>query len=192
MDWIKVKVKHADYDFSGASGDVFKAWIRTMTFVAATERKPTEQQLITHIGKDNYNALIAYISDNDLATLDVIIAKVMEDVSHISARKEHDRKYMSEYRCKTLHKPLPSADVKGKIREEKIREDKIVIINIPPTNDEVKTYCEERKNGIDPARFIDYYSARGWMIGKNKMKDWRAAVRTWEKNQPRGGDRVYA
>lgn len=53
---------------------------------------------------------------------------------------------------------------------------------IPPKVDEVKAYCEERKNGIDPQRFIDYYEARGWMIGKNKMKDWKAAVRTWERN----------
>ena len=50
----------------------------------------------------------------------------------------------------------------------------------PPTLDEVKQYCEERKNNIDPMAFIDFYSSKGWMIGKNRMKDWKAAVRTWE------------
>lgn len=54
----------------------------------------------------------------------------------------------------------------------------------PPTVDEVRAYCAERKNDVDPQRFIDYYQARGWMIGKTKMRDWRAAVRTWEKPKP--------
>lgn len=50
----------------------------------------------------------------------------------------------------------------------------------PPTYKEVFSYCKERKNTIDAERFIDFYSAKGWYIGKNKMKDWKAAVRTWE------------
>lgn len=51
----------------------------------------------------------------------------------------------------------------------------------PPTVEEVKAYCTERKNNVDPERFVDFYSAKGWMIGKDKMKDWKASVRTWEK-----------
>ena len=51
---------------------------------------------------------------------------------------------------------------------------------IPPTVEEVREYCESRNNGIDPEHFVDFYSSKGWMIGKNKMKDWKAAVRTWE------------
>ena len=53
----------------------------------------------------------------------------------------------------------------------------------PPTLDEVKQYCEERKNNIDPMAFIDFYSSKGWMIGKNRMKDWKAAVRTGERKR---------
>ena len=52
----------------------------------------------------------------------------------------------------------------------------------PPSLDQVAEYCKERENGIDPQRFLDHYEARGWMLGKNKMKDWKAAVRTWETN----------
>lgn len=52
----------------------------------------------------------------------------------------------------------------------------------PPTVDEVKAYCIERQNNVDAARFIDYYTANGWKVGKNTMKDWKAAVRTWERN----------
>jgi hypothetical protein len=54
---------------------------------------------------------------------------------------------------------------------------------IPPTPSEVNSYCKERKNGIDGEYFCDHYQSRGWKIGKNPMKDWKAAVRTWEKNQ---------
>lgn len=50
-----------------------------------------------------------------------------------------------------------------------------------PTLDEVKAYCNERGNSVDPERFIDYYTANGWKVGKNPMKDWKAAVRTWER-----------
>lgn len=53
---------------------------------------------------------------------------------------------------------------------------------VPPSVEEVREYCEERNNLVDPEKFVDYYTARGWKIGKNSMKDWRAAVRTWERN----------
>lgn len=53
----------------------------------------------------------------------------------------------------------------------------------PPTLAEVTAYCRERQNAVDPQRFIDYYTANGWKVGKNSMKDWKAAVRTWEGKQ---------
>ena len=57
---------------------------------------------------------------------------------------------------------------------------------IPPTVEMVRKYCEERQNGIDPEQFVDFYTSKGWVIGKNcKMKDWESAVRTWEKDPRR-------
>src|SRR3990167_3883840 len=53
---------------------------------------------------------------------------------------------------------------------------------LPPSVEEVSAYCHERKSKIDPQRFVDYYTSNGWRVGKNAMKDWKAAVRTWEKN----------
>lgn len=53
---------------------------------------------------------------------------------------------------------------------------------IAPTREEVQAYCEERKNNVDPQHFIDYYTSNGWKVGKNPMKDWKSAVRTWERN----------
>lgn len=53
---------------------------------------------------------------------------------------------------------------------------------LPPTLDEVKAYCSERNNHVDAERFVDYYSANGWVQGKGKpIKDWKACVRTWER-----------
>ena len=53
---------------------------------------------------------------------------------------------------------------------------------VAPSVEEVKAYCDERNNNIDAQRFVDYYQARGWMTGKNHIKDWKACVRTWERN----------
>ena len=53
----------------------------------------------------------------------------------------------------------------------------------PPTVDEVAEYCRERGNDIDPVYFFDKYTGNGWMVGKNKMKCWKATIRTWEKNK---------
>jgi len=54
---------------------------------------------------------------------------------------------------------------------------------IKPTLEEIKAYCAERRNTVSPEKFLDYYEANGWRVGRNPMKDWRAAVRTWEKNE---------
>lgn len=90
---------------------------------------------------------------------------------------------------------------KERIGKDRLGEDRIVDedINvptkpskrfIPPSVDEVRAYCGGRQNGIDPQRFVDYYTSNGWMVGKNKMKDWKAAVRTWEQKENRGKPRV--
>lgn len=52
---------------------------------------------------------------------------------------------------------------------------------LAPTLSEIEKYINENKYNVDAATFIDFYASKGWMVGKNKMKDWRAAVRTWER-----------
>lgn len=51
----------------------------------------------------------------------------------------------------------------------------------PPNVEEVRAYCQERGNNIDPESFVAFYESKGWMIGKNKMKSWKSAITTWEK-----------
>ena len=58
-----------------------------------------------------------------------------------------------------------------------------------PTLEEVIAYCLERGKGVDAQKWYDYYSANGWKVGKNPMKDWKAAVRTWERSADNGKTR---
>lgn len=53
----------------------------------------------------------------------------------------------------------------------------------PPTAQDVRNYCNEKNISIDAERFVDYYASKGWLVGKAKMKDWRAAVRNWARNE---------
>ena len=72
--------------------------------------------------------------------------------------------------------------------KEKKSNNKIININqkyifTPPTMEEVSLYCIERQNHVDPEKFFNYYTSNGWKVGKNQMKDWKAAVRTWERSE---------
>ena len=76
----------------------------------------------------------------------------------------------------------PMINEKGEmIKEEKKNLQKEKSAFKKPTVDEVKAYCQERGNNIDPNAFVDFYSAKGWRVGNQPMKDWKACVRTWER-----------
>lgn len=97
--------------------------------------------------------------------------------------KEVQKKY------KGSTKEVQKADINRYKTETKIKKDisddiskKTHTIFRPPTVQEVKAYCEQRGNSIDAEYFVDFYTSKNWMVGKNKMKDWRACVRTWERN----------
>lgn len=60
----------------------------------------------------------------------------------------------------------------------------------PPGADDVQAYCDERRNGINGQEFCDFYASKGWKVGNTPMKDWRAAVRTWERGRTGGGARA--
>ena len=76
-------------------------------------------------------------------------------------------------------KPIPNINTNNK---QIINTNNSVKRFTPPTVEEVAEYCRERNNHVDPVHFVDYYTSNDWKVGKNKMKDWKAAVRTWERN----------
>ena len=65
----------------------------------------------------------------------------------------------------------------------------------PPTTEEIQAYCNEKHYNVNPEHFIDYYESNGWKVGRNSMKDWKAAVRNWarrdKENQPKGYNSDY-
>ena len=60
---------------------------------------------------------------------------------------------------------------------------------VPPTVEEVREYCRSRQSTVLAQSFVDFYESKGWMVGKNRMKDWKAAVRTWEAKDKASGRR---
>ena len=57
----------------------------------------------------------------------------------------------------------------------------------PPSVDDVREYCREKGYNVDPERFVDYYTSNGWKVGRNPMKDWKAALRSWERKEKPNG-----
>ena len=75
----------------------------------------------------------------------------------------------------------PMINDKGEMIKEEKKNIKEKSVFKKPTVDEVKAYCQERNNNVDPNAFVDFYSAKGWRVGNQPMKDWKACIRTWER-----------
>lgn len=82
---------------------------------------------------------------------------------------------------------LPLSRMEGNRKEEKEREEdrgnELPRKFRPPTFEEVRAYCRERDRGVEPQKWFDHYTSNGWKVGRNPMKDWRAAVRKWEQSE---------
>ena len=138
-------------------------------------------------------------SENEgVSAFDKLMSEIGEENGSESLQKLRERTKENEQE-KEKFPPYPLYKEK-EIDKENKKENTILIspvvntetaraIFLPPTISEVKEYCEKRKNGINPEQFVNFYQSKGWMIGKNKMKDWKAAVRTWEiQNRKNNGN----
>jgi hypothetical protein len=76
---------------------------------------------------------------------------------------------------------------KGDVNNQKQDTPKLIKRFVKPSVDEVRSYCQERNNGIDAEQFWNFYESKDWVVGKSPMKDWRAAVRTWERGRNYSG-----
>lgn len=108
-----------------------------------------------------------------------------QSIDKIEARNEYQKNYMRMYRdkqkllCKTNSKTNSKVNVSG-TEEDKNRIDKN-IYNIHPTVDEVAAYVAEKGYHFDAEAFVAFYESKGWKIGKEPMKNWKACCATWEK-----------
>jgi hypothetical protein len=108
-------------------------------------------------------------------------------------RKEAAQKRYQQYQQRT--KPAREEPAKNEQAEQKAAtpeespaelqtaKPKKAAAFVKPTVEEIRAYCEERKNGLDAQAFFDFYESKGWKVGAAKMKDWRACVRTWEQRR---------
>lgn len=88
---------------------------------------------------------------------------------------------------------VPAQKEKEKEKEnnkESVREKEPLKRFTPPTPEEVAEYCRERGNKVDPERFVNFYASKGWKVGNQAMKDWKAAVRTWENEDRQKGQKT--
>lgn len=111
--------------------------------------------------------------------------------SEVTKRRNYSKSRADNRAKKTYVKDMSNICESYVLHMENVNEDVIedrnTIVNdngtnIPPDLDSVRTYCQSRKNSVDPEQFVNYYETRGWMAGKSKMRNWQSAVRTWEKN----------
>lgn len=132
------------------------------------------------------NEVLDDVEDNQKITDNITktLPKDNQDISYIK-RKEKEIKEYKESISKDIPKKVADANAPAPREKEDVKPKAQRFI--PPTVEEVNTYCAERNNGIDAQTFVDFYTAKGWMIGKNKVKDWRAAVRTWERSRGTNG-----
>ena len=75
------------------------------------------------------------------------------------------------------------AYTQDRLGKDRLGKDRLIESSTHPTLEEVKAYCAERGNKVDPERWYDYYKANGWKVGRAPMKDWKASVRNWERTE---------
>lgn len=137
--------------------------------------KPVEDLLVKEISAVKDRNLLWFVYSNliEFDNLNASVKNILSLMNDIDNDNDNDDS-LHESLCESLH--------------ESSKQSKRFT---PPTVDQVAEYCKERRNGIDAQRFVDHYTSNGWMVGRTKMKDWKAAVRTWEGKQYGNGRPTY-
>lgn len=151
------------------------------------------RRFLRDIEPETDNERIADFLASALPKLDKDIAEYEKKVSAGQAGGKHSaskRQAQSKHTASTSQaEAKQEASTSQRNKEQGTRnieqknKEPVVVAFRPPTLDEVKEYCNERNSGISAEHFYDYYSSNGWQVGRTKMKDWKAAVRTWERTE---------
>jgi len=167
--WIRILLE-ANYTDTIWKGKLFEAGtFPTSLSKLAMLTGLTEKQVRNCLGKLQKTDEIKIEATN--RGMKIIVNK-WSDYQLEDTKRANDEPCEWSPRRATLKEYKEVKEDKKEIHKEKVR----------PTLEEVIAYCQERNNGVDPQRWFDYYSANGWKVGKNSMKDWKACVRTWERN----------
>lgn len=116
------------------------------------------------------------------------VDKIINGVKFCEYRAKNFTRVMNKVHGGDENSSLPNSEESSpnNIDLDNLENKKEYIRFIKPSLDEVKAYCAERNKGVDAEKWYNYYSANGWKVGKNPMKDWKAAVRTWERGDNNG------
>ena len=187
MDWVKIYGRH----LHGMKKLEKAALVEIQLLTAFLERIPTDSEMV-QATSEHLLFTIRQVLEGRSTTLRQVLDMVLEDVQGIidkrltgkaRAKKSYDK---AKNEASSREEKTASHEAE-KIREEKIREDKKenTLKWQAPSLLEVSNYCKERNNGINPEAFIAFYESKGWMVGKNKMKNWKSAIHTWEARTPK-------
>lgn len=193
-------------------------WLKLLTmagkindggFIYLTEKMPyTPEMLANKFNRPLNTIKLALKTFQELEMIELIENKIFiskwekhQSIDEMAKIKEQTRQRVARHREKkqlecnvTVTLPVTQCNAIEENKKEKEKEKKNIFIK--PSIEEIKEYCQQRQNNINANSFYDYYQSKGWMIGKNKMKDWKAAIRTWEaKEKPtntNNGDEYYA
>ena len=187
---------------------VLLIWIKLLTlagrcnatgYIFLAENIPYTEEMLATIFNMQLNivrlALNTFANFSMIEVSETQIIKVVnwekyQNIEGLEKIREQTRQRVADFRQKQKSLPdvtlqVTPSNATDKNRLDQNRSDKEKnkrIAFTPPTIEEVTAYCLERNKGVDPGKWHDFYQAKGWKIGKNAMRDWKAAVRTWERN----------
>ena len=187
--WIKIHRKFLDWEWFNKSEAVH---LFLFMLIKANHKSGKWQGI--DIERGQFISSLANISNATGISVQTIrtILKKLEKTNEIELKSTSQYTIVTicKYECyqdenETSNKPITNnqqttnKQLTTNKNEKNVKNERSIFIE--PTYNEILEYCSERKNGVDVNKFLNFYSAKGWMVGKNKMIDWKACIRTWEK-----------
>lgn len=154
------------------------------SFAEAIKALPKEEQLKALWAVINYGLDGVIPEEHGVHTAIFLMAKPQIDANNkryqngTKGGRPITKDKPNQNQDKTKAEPKEKDNVKEKVKDN----DNSVVRFTPPTKQDVMDYCQEKGyTDVDVERFMNYYTSNGWMVGKNKMKDWKAAMRNWAR-----------
>ena len=176
--------------------DGYAFWFKLLELLASTEghyydcnkvHKWEFLQAITHLSEDKCLEILELLAKLEAIDPELWAQRIIWSDNFVAGIADVYRNRRVEtpakpnfYKQKPHNKDISTPkSTQTKLKETKVNKNRRIFEK--PTVEDIQRYCRERSNHVDAEQFYNFYESKGWMIGKNKMKDWRAAIRTWEK-----------
>lgn len=160
----------------------------TGRFELAKDLKQNESSIYKRLKRLETLHILALNSNNKNTLVTIVNWELYQSAEKESNSKRTPKEQQSNNEVTTEEQQSNNKVTQTRMKEcknERMKEEKIYKQFHPPTIKEVQAYCLERNKGVNPEKWYDHYTSNGWKVGKNSMKDWKAAVRTWEDDKPK-------